>query len=131
MKKLKDVQRKNSSHDWIRLLTFSCFIAPVFLLLCFLSKTSKCDHFQIAMKNWLDEFNKVLKSKGVYVKAFTFKQMRSGGEFSGDATLSILCFALDSAEIDRLKNEPALQQGNSCDPNWGWWCCPAHQGRVL
>jgi len=131
MKKLKDVQRKSSSHDWIRLLTLCGLIfAPMLLLLSCQLKTSKCDPFQIAMKNWLDEFNKVLKPKGVYAKAFTFAEMGSGGG-RGDGALSILCFALDSAEIDRLEKEPALQQGNSGDPNWGCWCLPAHEGRVL
>ena len=74
---------------------FINFEISVFFPLCYL-KTSKCDPFQIAMKNWLDEFNKMLKSKGVYAKAFTFKQMGSGGRFGGEHTLSILCFALDS-----------------------------------
>ena len=34
-------------------------------------------------------------------------------------------------EIARFKREPALQQGNSVDPNWACWCCPAHENYSL
>ena len=89
------------------------------------------------MAEWLDEFNKVLEGKGVYVKAFTLKQMGNEGSFVDEfykcTQLSIICFGLDRLEIDRLKKEPVLQYGNGGDEctGWGCRCCPAHEGRVI
>lgn len=100
-------------------------------LLCMLVPWSAYDPYQNSMRTWLADFNKELEPHGLYVKAFCFKQMRNGGAHWNDGTLATLAFALTSEEARHLQQQPVLQEGNSDDPNWACFCCPAHAHRVV
>ena len=118
---------------------------------------SKLDPYQIALKQYLDDFNQVLEPyvkhtnqlpavsgayemvvallrccrHGIFVKAFCFKQTGSEGDHHNDASLAVLVFSLTPEEKQVLEMEPVLQQGRSQDPNWGCWCLPCHAGRAV
>ena len=123
----------NEAHclDWCRY--HMCIILfPWLLLPCLCIPWSSCDAYQRGMEQWLEDFNKELEPKGIFVKAFCFKQMTSRGNRWDEGTLAVLAFALTPEETARLRREPVLQQGPHCkDENWSCWCCAAHQHRVV
>lgn len=99
---------------------------------CFLP-WSRCDPFQLAIHDWLRRFNdEVLIERNMYVKAFSFGQMRRGGAKWEDGTLPVLVFALNPEEIKRLKRENVLQRRpHQDDPGWACLQCPCHYGRSI
>ena len=93
---------------------------------------SMADPFQCAMHSWLEDFNRELEPKGIFVKALTFKRMHRGATKGGDDSLATLTFAMTPEAIRQLKAEPVLQVGYSGgDPNEFCWCCYAHWGRAV
>ena len=67
----------------------------------------------------------------MYCKALCMAQTGQDGEHWEDGSLAVLAFAFDPQEVALLKETPVLLQGNSGDPNWGCWCCPAHEHRAV
>lgn len=131
MAQLLSVQQNHSAHDCLR--CFHCLTILFLPVFCFLScfRCSAADPFQTGMHEWLRSCNAVLEPKGMYVKAFCFKQMNEQGQYWNDGTLATINFALTNEEVERLKRKPVLQQGLSHDPFWACFCCPHHADRAV
>ena len=93
---------------------------------------SDIDPFQIALHEWLAAFNReVLHERGMFIKGFSFAQTNEQGGQWNDGSWAVLAIGLTPRKIIWLKSQPVLQQGHSGDPNWGCWCCLAHNSRAI
>jgi hypothetical protein len=138
MEKLAAVQAKNGVFDCCRcaILLLCC---PPFMCLpspwwwaCMCLPWSKWDPFQIAMHEWLGAINRdLLRPKGMYAKAFCFKETGQSGEYWSNGTLATINIAFTPQDVSRLEAQPVFQQSHSRNPNWGCWCLPAHAGRAV
>ena len=136
MEKLAAVQAKNGVFDCCRcailLLCWPCIPPSPWWWACMCLPWSKWDPFQIAMHEWLSAINRdLLRPKGMYAKAFCFKETGQSGEYWKDGTLATINIALTPQDVSRLEAQPVFQQSHSRDPNWGCWCLPAHAGRAV
>ena len=139
MEKLAAVQAKNGDFDCCRcaiLLLCLPFIPPSPLwCACMCLPWSKWDPFQIAMHEWLGAINRdLLRPKGMYAKAFCFKQTGQSGEFKKEGTLATINIALTPHDVSRLEAQPVFQQPHPldpCAPACLFWCLPAHAGRAV
>ena len=138
---LEAAQRKTTSCNICRCI-HCCMISLSILTfswgwLCMCCGWSKCDPYQVAMKNLMTMLNEeILKSKGMYAKIPTFGGLDDSGETPlkgrDSNALPVLVFALTSKEKRRLEAESVLHKPESeKDTNWQCWDCPAHAGRVL
>jgi len=134
MEQLAAVQRHASDCDCLRAI-ICCYMTLVIAgsigWLCLCCPWSACDPFQTKMKKWLDDFNRSLEPKGVYVKAFSHGKRTSGVAVAKDQhNIAMLVFGLTPKEIRRLKAEPVLQIPVETKDH-GCWKCPAHARRVI
>ena len=134
MKKLANVQIQNEVCNLIRVI--HCLLMQPFCcgpgMFCNCFPWSSCDPFQTEMKKWLKDINdNLLNNKGMYAKAICFAETGQGYGYWKDGSMAIIAIATTEETVSLLKSENTLQQGNSGDPNWGCWCCPAHKTRYL
>merc|ERR1711871_350767 len=138
---LEDTQSRSKSCDLCRCLHCIAISVTVFvgscgwLLMC--CGWSRCDYYQISMRNLLRTFNEeVLERKGLYAKIPTFGGVNDEGESPPETqnkvALPVLVFALTQKEKRRLQAERVLHKPEAKKgENWACWDCPAHQGRVI
>ena len=138
---LEDAQSRSTSCDLCRCLHCIAISITIFtgsfgwLLMC--CGWSKCDYYQISMRNLLRTFNEeVLERKGMFAKILTFGGVNDEGEsppgMQDKVALPVLVFALTQKEKRRLQAERVLHKPEAKKgENWLCWDCPAHQGRVV
>ena len=138
---LEDAQSRSKSCDLCRCLHCIAISVTVFvgscgwLLMC--CGWSRCDYYQISMRNLLRTFNEeVLERNGMYAKILTFGGVNDEGESPPETqdrvALPVLVFALTQKEKRRLQAERVLHKPEAKKgENWACWDCPAHQGRVI